>query len=150
MKIGLRRNFIVMILTRTGLHMIVGFHWRECMRTRALIWLLVGSSLITELCKADRTTWKLSLQDIKKQSGVVTVNRCFAAFCLFFVMISHYAINIPMCHPMCCLTPTSKSTKAFKYPIIPTFLCFAKSLRANLEKEYQLVARKACRSHLRN
>ena len=30
-----------------------------------MIWLLMGSSLITELCKGDRTTWKLTSQDIK-------------------------------------------------------------------------------------
>ena len=44
--------------------MIIGFHWRECMGTRAMIWLLMGSSLITKICKADRTMWKLTLQDI--------------------------------------------------------------------------------------
>ena len=38
----------------------------------------------TEFCKADRTTWKLTLQDINttqkepKQSGVVAVDSCFA------------------------------------------------------------------------
>ena len=57
----------------------------------------------------------------QKQSGVLTVDRCFAAFCIFFVVISHYTISSAMCHPMYCLTATSKSTKAFKHPIIPTF-----------------------------
>ena len=69
--------------------MIVGFHQRECMYGNKKRDMVLNRKKINPL----------------------------PLLCLIFVVIGHYTINIPMCHPMCCLTATSKSAKAFKHSI---------------------------------